>query len=91
MKSTVQTKQLTKQYNVVNIDKSTYILLRNLGAQDVNIETQYGGIITLRTKETIQRYAPVEFPIVEVWRAYFPNGESLVEILYTYQGRYNNE
>ena len=87
MKSTVQTKQLTKQYNVVNIDKSTYILLRNLGKKDVEVETQYGGIITLRASESIQIYAPVENPICEVWRALFPNGESLIEILYTYQGR----
>ena len=87
-KSTVQVKRLTKQYNVVNIDKSTYIILRNLGKlNEVEIETQYGGIITLRPSESVQIYAPVEYPICEVWRALFPNGDSLVEILYTYQGR----
>ena len=86
-KSTVQTKKLTPQYNVVNIDKSTYILLRNFSKKIVEIETQYGGIITLRLNENLQIYAPLEYPICEVWRLITTDKDALVEIVYTYQSK----
>lgn len=86
-KSTVQSKKLTPQYNVVNIDKSTYILLRNFSKKIVEIETQYGGIITLRLNENLQIYAPLEFPISEVWRLITTDKDAVVEVVYTYQSK----
>jgi len=86
-KSTVQSKRLTPQYNVVNIDKSTYILLRNFTKKEVQIETQYGGIITLRLNENLQIYAPLEYPICEVWRLITTGNDVVIEVVYTYQSK----
>ena len=87
MRSSVETKVLTKEYNVVPLQNVTYILLRNLGNHTVYIETTYGGTILLEKNERMQIFAPVECPINEYWKVRYPNGESEIHVTYTYQDK----
>jgi hypothetical protein len=87
-KSTVQSVVLDKLNNVVNLENVTYILIRNLGANDCEIETQYGGKIFLPAlSQPIQIYAPIQDPLNENWRAIFQFGLSKIHIIYTYHGK----
>jgi len=87
MRSSVETKVLTFDYNVVTLECVTYILIRNLGNNDVFIETTYGGTIYLQKSDFMQIFAPVECPINEHWRVKYPNGDSAVHVTYTYHTR----
>jgi len=87
-KSTVQSVVLDQLNNVVSLENVTYILIRNLGANDCEIETQYGGKIFLPAlSQPIQIYAPISEPFNEIWRAIFQSGISKIHIIYTYHGK----
>jgi hypothetical protein len=84
MRSSVETKVLTKDYNVVSFEGVTYVLLRNLGNNDVFIETTYGGTIVLQKSESMQIFAPTRCPLNEYWKVKYPNGDSPIHVTYTY-------
>lgn len=87
-KSTVQSVILDNLNNVVNLENVTYILIRNLGANDCEIQCQYGGKIFLPSQgDSVSIYAPIESPIYESWRASFITGPSKIHIIYTYHGK----
>lgn len=88
-KSTVQSVVLDELNNVVSLENVTYILIRNLGSNDCEIETQYGGKIFLPAlSPPIQIYAPISCPFNENWRGIFQSGISKIHIIYTYHGKY---
>ena len=88
MKSTVQSVVLDSLNNVVSLENVTYIHIRNLGPNDCQIETQYGGKIFLVSNgDAMQVFSPVEFPLNESWRGLFPFGNSKIHIIYTYLGK----
>ena len=87
MRSSVETKVLTQQYNVVSLENVTYILLRNVGNNDVFIETTFGGTIFLQKSESMQIFAPVQCSINEYWKVKYPNGDSPIHVTYTYQAK----
>lgn len=90
-RSTVQSVVLDKLNNTVSLENVTYVHIRNLGANDCELETQYGGKIFLPAlSESIQVYSPLADPINETWRAIFNFGISKIHILYTYHGKNNN-
>ncbi|NDC96087.1 hypothetical protein EB118_13200 [bacterium] len=87
-RSTVQSVVLDSLNNTLSLYNVTYIQIRNLGANDCELETQYGGKIFLPALgESIYVYAPIEDPLNEVWRAIFNFGVSKIHIIYTYHGK----
>lgn len=90
MRSTVQSVVLTQLNNVVSLENVTYVFIRNLGANDCEIDTQYGGKIFLPALSAgVQFYAPMECPFNETWRAIFKFGISKIQVIYTYHGKHN--
>lgn len=88
MKSSIQTKILTPTNNVVSVENTTYILIRNLGLNDAYLETEYGGRIFLPSGMIpMQIYAPISATLDEVWRANFPFGATDIHIVYIYHGK----